>query len=132
MTFDPLFWLNQNNYRTYNIIVARKLGDVSAAILLSELVGKHNYYKEKKDVKLVWDKATKIVSKYDEKELLGKVSSENGRVIRFRLVAEDKNRKSAWSQIFLVVDSQTVDELPGDIEVVNNTVFVNWFNSSNQ
>lgn len=66
-----------------------------------------------------------------KKELLGNVTADNGRVVRFRMVAEDKNRKSAWSQIFLVVDSQTVAELPGDIEVVNNTVFVNWFNSSN-
>jgi hypothetical protein len=66
-----------------------------------------------------------------KKELLGKVTQDNGRVVRFRMVAEDKNRKSAWSQIFLVVDSQTVKELPGDIEVVGNTIFVNWSNSSN-
>ena len=65
-----------------------------------------------------------------KKELLGKVSSENGRVIRFRIVAEDKNRKSAWSQIFLV-NGELVQVLPGDISVVGNTILVNWSNGSN-
>jgi len=65
-----------------------------------------------------------------KKELLGKVSSENGRVIRFRLVAEDKNRKSAWSQIFMV-NGEFVQVLPGDVSVIGNTVLVNWSNGSN-
>ncbi len=65
-----------------------------------------------------------------KKDSLGKVTSSNGRVIRFRLVAEDKNRKSAWSQIFLV-GSQAVLVLPGDTNVVGNTVLVNWSNGSN-
>lgn len=65
-----------------------------------------------------------------KKEFLGKVSSENGRVIRFRLVAEDKNRKSAWSQIFMV-NGELVQVLPGDISVVGNTILVNWSNGSN-
>lgn len=65
-----------------------------------------------------------------KKELLGKVSSENGRVIRFRLVAEDKNRKSAWSQIFMI-NGQFVQVLPGDISIVGNTILVNWSNGSN-
>jgi len=65
-----------------------------------------------------------------KKELLGKVSSENGRVIRFRLVAEDKNRKSAWSQIFMV-NGQFVQVLPGDVSVIGNLVLVNWSNGSN-
>lgn len=65
-----------------------------------------------------------------KKELLGKVSSKNGRVIRFRIVAEDKNRKSAWSQIFLV-NGELVQVLPGDISVVGNTILVNWSNGSN-
>lgn len=62
-----------------------------------------------------------------KKELLGKVTSDNGRVARFRILAEDKNRKSAWSQIFLV-NSQAVQVLPGDIAVVGNTILVNWSN----
>lgn len=65
-----------------------------------------------------------------KKELLGKVTSSNGTVARFRLVAEDKNRKSAWSQIFLV-NSQPVVVLPGDVVVMGNTIFVNWSNGSN-
>lgn len=64
-----------------------------------------------------------------KKSLLGKVTSENGRVVRFRLVAEDKNRKSAWSQIFLV-NSQAVNVLPGDLNVVGNTILVNWSSDS--
>jgi hypothetical protein len=65
-----------------------------------------------------------------KKELLGKVSSENGRVIRFRLVAEDKNRKSAWSQIFMI-NGEFVQVLPGNISIVNSIVLVNWSNGSN-
>ncbi len=64
-----------------------------------------------------------------KKEYLGKVTSENGRVVRFRIVAEDKNRKSAWSQIFLV-DSQPVVVLPGDLNFVGNTILVNWSTGS--
>lgn len=60
-----------------------------------------------------------------KKSLLGKVTSSNERVARFRIITEDKNRKSAWSQIFLV-DSQAVAVLPGDINVVGNTILVNW------
>jgi hypothetical protein len=65
-----------------------------------------------------------------KKEFLGKVTSENGRVIRFRLVAEDKNRKSAWSQIFMI-NGQFVQVLPGDISIVDSLVLVNWSNGSN-
>lgn len=65
-----------------------------------------------------------------KKELLGKVTSENARIARFRLVAEDKNRKSAWSQIFLVND-ELVQVLPGDIAQIGNTILVNWSNGSN-
>ena len=64
-----------------------------------------------------------------KKSLLGKVTSDNNRVVRFRLIAEDKNRKSAWSQVFLV-GSQAVNVLPGDINVVGNTILVNWSNGS--
>ncbi len=60
-----------------------------------------------------------------KKELLGKVTSENGRVARFRIIAEDKNRKSAWSQVFLV-NAQPVVVLPGDLNIVGNTILVNW------
>jgi hypothetical protein len=64
-----------------------------------------------------------------KKSLLGKVTSENSRVIRFRIVAEDKNRKSAWSQIFLV-GSEAVTVLPGDLNIIGNTIFVNWSDDS--
>ena len=60
-----------------------------------------------------------------KKELLGKVTSSNSRVVRFRLTAEDQNRKSAFSKIF-ITDSQAVVFGPGDVNVIGNTVFVNW------
>lgn len=60
-----------------------------------------------------------------KKELLGKVTGSNATVVRFRLVSEDKNRKSPYSQIF-VTESGEVFIGIGDINVVGNTVFVNW------
>jgi hypothetical protein len=60
-----------------------------------------------------------------KKELLGKVTGSNATVVRFRLVAEDKNRKSAYSQIF-ITESGEVFIGVGDINVVGNTVIVNW------
>lgn len=44
---DPLFWLCQDNYRTYNIEVARKLGSIQCAIILSELASKHRHLQKK-------------------------------------------------------------------------------------
>ena len=64
-----------------------------------------------------------------KKELLGKITTENGRIARFRLVSEDKNRKSAWSQIFSV-NSELIQVLPGDVNVVGNTILVNWSKGS--
>jgi hypothetical protein len=60
-----------------------------------------------------------------KKELLGKVTGSNATIVRFRLVAEDKNRKSAYSQIF-VKESGEIFIGVGDINVVGNTVIVNW------
>lgn len=64
-----------------------------------------------------------------KKEALGKITSENGRIIRFRIVSEDKNRKSAWSQIFFV-NSEPIQALTGDLNVIGNTIFVNWSKQS--
>lgn len=60
-----------------------------------------------------------------KKDLLGKVTSSNGIVFRFRIVSEDKNRKSPYSQIFI---TQSGDVLlgTGDINQVGNTIIVNW------
>jgi hypothetical protein len=60
-----------------------------------------------------------------KKELLGKVTGYNARVVRFRIVSEDKNRKSPYSQIF-ITESGEVFIGVGDINVVGNTVIVNW------
>ncbi len=60
-----------------------------------------------------------------KKDLLGKVTSSTARVVRFRLIAEDKNRKSAYSKIF-VTGSEAVIIGPGDVNIIGNSVFVNW------
>jgi hypothetical protein len=60
-----------------------------------------------------------------KKELLGKVTSSNARVVRFRIVSEDRNRKSAYSQIF-ITGSDAIIIAPGDINIIGNSVFVNW------
>lgn len=62
-----------------------------------------------------------------KKELLGKVTSSNSRVVRFRLVSEDKNRKSAYSKIFITnSDAVIVGVGTGDINLVRNTIMANW------
>jgi hypothetical protein len=63
-----------------------------------------------------------------KKELLGKVTSSNARVVRFRIVSEDKNRKSAYSKIF-ITGSEAVLVGPGDVNVIGNSIFVNWSTS---
>jgi hypothetical protein len=60
-----------------------------------------------------------------KKDLLGKVTSSNSRVVRFRIVSEDKNRKSAYSKIF-ITGSEAVIIGPGDVNVLGNSVLVNW------
>lgn len=60
-----------------------------------------------------------------KKELLGKVTAANTKVLRFRIVAEDKNRKSAYSPIFST-ESSEVNLGSGDINIVGNTIIVNW------
>lgn len=68
-----------------------------------------------------------------KKELLGKVTSSNSRVVRFRLVAEDKNRNSAWSKIFITGSEAVVVGL-GVVNASANPILVNWSTSqiSNQ
>lgn len=63
-----------------------------------------------------------------KKDLLGKVTSSNARVVRFRLIAEDKNRKSAYSKIF-ITDSQAIIVGQGDVNLVGNTISVTWSSS---
>ena len=62
-----------------------------------------------------------------KKELLGKVTSSNQKILRFRIVAEDKNRKSAYSPIF---STQSFDIIPGIGRIIpdpdSNTIEVKW------
>lgn len=62
-----------------------------------------------------------------KKELLGKVTSSNQKILRFRIVAEDKNRKSAYSPIF---STQSSPIIPGIGRIVkdpdSNTILANW------
>lgn len=45
MTINPLDLLDSGNFQTYNRKVARELGNVNAAIMLSELINRYNYHK---------------------------------------------------------------------------------------
>ncbi|HEY3527494.1 MAG TPA: hypothetical protein VGK47_14960 [Nitrososphaeraceae archaeon] len=47
MNNDPLFWLYADNYRTYNIDVARRLRSIHAAILLAELASRQRYHRDR-------------------------------------------------------------------------------------
>ena len=47
MSINALDLLDSGNYRTYNIKIAQELGSVNAAIMLSELLNRYNYHKEK-------------------------------------------------------------------------------------
>ena len=62
-----------------------------------------------------------------KKDLLGRVTSSNQKILRFRIVAEDKNRRSAYSPIF---STQSSDIVPGVGRIVrdqdSNTILVNW------
>lgn len=62
-----------------------------------------------------------------KKELLGKVTSSNAKILRFRIVAEDKNRKSAYSPIF---STQSYQIAPGIGRIIpdpdSNTIEARW------
>jgi len=60
-----------------------------------------------------------------KKELLGKVTENNKTVLRFRIVAEDKNRKSSYSPI-VFASSVPVDPGTGDIRQLGNTLILSW------
>jgi hypothetical protein len=60
-----------------------------------------------------------------KKDLLGKVTSSNGIALRFRIVSEDKNRKSPYSQIF-ITQSGDVSLGTGDIRQLGNTLILSW------
>lgn len=60
-----------------------------------------------------------------KKELLGKVTENNKTVLRFRIVAEDKNRKSSYSPIVFTPSAQ-VDAGTGDIRQLGNTLILSW------
>lgn len=51
MAITPLDLLDSGNFQTYNRQVARELGSVNAAIMLSELVNRYNYHKDKNELK---------------------------------------------------------------------------------
>jgi hypothetical protein len=60
-----------------------------------------------------------------KKGLLGKVTENNKTVLRFRIVSEDKNRKSAYSPIFFT-ESEDVNPGTGDLRQLGNTMFLSW------
>jgi hypothetical protein len=63
-----------------------------------------------------------------KKDLLGKVTSSNSRVARFRIISEDQNRKSAYSKIF-ITNSEAIIIGQGDLNLTGNTISVTWSSS---
>jgi hypothetical protein len=64
-----------------------------------------------------------------KKDSLGKVTSSNSRLVRFRIVAEDKNRKSAHSKIF-IVGSDAILVGDGALSPLGNTLLLTWSTSN--
>jgi len=60
-----------------------------------------------------------------KKESLGKVTENNKTVLRFRIVSEDKNRKSAYSPI-VFTPSAPISIGTGDIRQLGNTLILSW------
>lgn len=50
MSVNPLDLLDHGNYQTYNRKVARELGSVNAAIMLSELVNRYHYHRDREQL----------------------------------------------------------------------------------
>lgn len=47
---DKLSWLYADNYRTYNIDIARRLNSIHAAILLAELASRYRYHRDRDEL----------------------------------------------------------------------------------
>jgi hypothetical protein len=60
-----------------------------------------------------------------KKQSLGKVTENNKTVLRFRIIAEDKNRKSAYSSL-VFTKSEDVQAGTGDLRQLGNTLFLSW------
>ena len=60
-----------------------------------------------------------------KKQSLGKVTENNKTVLRFRIVAEDKNRKSSYSPI-VFTQSEQVEDGTGDLRQLGNTLILSW------
>lgn len=60
-----------------------------------------------------------------KKDSLGRVTGDNSVVLRFRIISDDKNRKSAYSQLFVAQSGDVLVGI-GDINVIGNTIMVNW------
>jgi hypothetical protein len=62
-----------------------------------------------------------------KKDLLKKVTGDNNRIIRFRIVAEDKNRKSAYSSNFAVQSGAVTTGIGfTKPDPVSNTIQIGW------
>ena len=61
----------------------------------------------------------------------GTVSSLNTYSLRYRIVSEDKNRSSHWSPLYEIFGN--VSQLvPGDLNVIGNTVIAAWADEVNR
>lgn len=59
------------------------------------------------------------------KDSLPPVGPSNNYLIRYRIVSEDKNRSSHWSQIYSL-NARSVGGVSGSVSVTENNVTVTW------
>lgn len=65
------------------------------------------------------------------KSILSSVDDNNNFVIRYRVISEDKSRVSHWSPIY-TVGAQSNVLVPGDVNVIGNTVIASWGDETNR
>lgn len=80
MTLNTLDLLDSGNFQTYNRKIARELGSVNAAIMLSELINRYNYHKDREEL-LTYKKYEGIwfyytVEKCEERTVLSRKEQE--------------------------------------------------------
>jgi hypothetical protein len=61
------------------------------------------------------------------KEKLGTVIASNEYIVRYRVVSEDKNRASHWSQNYVVL-STPIETALGNVSISKESVSVTWQN----
>lgn len=59
------------------------------------------------------------------------VNSENKHAVRFRIVSDDRNRSSHWSQVYFI-DAPSVTQVSGDVNIVGSSISIVWGDEANR